>query len=315
MKLHPLIWKVLNFAQNEGLFSRNDKIILSVSGGLDSTFMLHVFNQIRTRFPLKLHIAHFHHGIRKESDDEARFVESLALQADLPFTLFKSSKLNDIKGMQEKARNWRQEKLTALKEEKGYDFIAQAHHLDDLVETQLWRMIRGASLFQLHPIKPLVQHWIHPLLELRKSDIKNFMESEGLNWKEDSSNQTTDYTRNTIRNKLIPLIHEISGPRFEEKMEQLSYDAKALNDLFQQSIPDHLYKTEQLKKTDIQRQPEIFGREIIHRFLIHNQITEINRKQIDEIYTLALSDKGQWQVSLHGNTIIKENKGLLKLIH
>ena len=258
----------------------------------------------KTRLPFDIHLVHFNHGLREESQEEERFLRDLAEKKQVPLTVLRASHLKGSPGVQQKARDWRYHHLTRLLKDLVCNKIALGHHLDDLVETQVWRLLRGASLFSLNPIQPINLPYIRPLLRSRKEELESYLLDIGQKWCEDRSNDTSDYTRNLIRNQMIPQMRKLSGGRFEEKMEALNNDAQSLRLDFEKQIPPAIIEAEEIGYQTFLALSPIFATELIHRFLLHHGQSEVSRAQIEDIYRLVKTHRGNWQVVLKKNRVI-----------
>lgn len=307
-------FSILQFAQEQKLIDPTDKILVSVSGGVDSVCLLIVLNAFRIKIDLELHLVHFHHGLRAESDEEADFVKDLGNSLALPVTIRKTSELKGSRGMQNKARIWRFQQLESLMTELNANKIALGHHLDDLVETQLWRLMRGCSLFSLNPIQVRHLPYIRPLLHTPKSALVNYLNSIGQPWREDDSNQTTDYTRNLIRHKIIPIMDECAGGKLSEKLLGIDTDARHLREHFDECVPASCYEQTELDYHTVSSLNPLLGHELIHRFLIFHEQGEVTRVHIEKIYGLILSGKGNWTVNLKEGISVRGDKKKVKLI-
>ena len=141
--------KTLAFCDRERLIDKGDKIIVGVSGGVDSVCLLHLLYEIRKPWELSLYVLHVHHGIRgSEADRDASFVREMAERLGLPFCLVKK----DVKGLagtgmteEEAGRKVRYEAFEEYRRKVGADKIAVAHHEDDQAETVLFHLFRGSG--------------------------------------------------------------------------------------------------------------------------------------------------------------------------
>jgi tRNA(Ile)-lysidine synthase len=193
------------------LFSKNDKILAAISGGVDSVVMLHLL----VDSGYKAAVGHCNFGLRgKESDGDEKFVRALAVRMNIPFytVCFDTNKIAKQKGIsvQMAARDLRYEWLEKTRKEKNYNFIAIAHHADDSIETFLINLIRGTGIAGLHGIKSKSGNVVRPLLFASRKNIEDFAKDHKIKYREDSSNKTDKYLRNKIRHQLIPLMKEMN---------------------------------------------------------------------------------------------------------
>ncbi len=206
-----MLQKWSQFVREHRLFSPGDKILLGVSGGIDSVVMLDLFLRISHRQNLKLAVAHINHQLRgRSADADERFVRNLARDFNLPFYGLKC----DVKYYCQKhrfsietgARKVRFHFLNRMLKRIGFDVVALAHHADDQAETVLMHLIQGSGLRGLRGMLPKRDCIIHPLLSVTKDEIENYCIERKLNHVVDTSNYKTRYLRNKIRwNVLHPL--------------------------------------------------------------------------------------------------------------
>ena len=312
--LDRFTFKVFQFAESKCGLQANDKIIVSVSGGVDSVSLLCLLDSFRQKIPLELHIVHFHHGLRKESDHEEEFVKDLASRKKIECTVFRSDQFKDNKGMQVKAREWRIDKLINCKDRLSFDKIATGHHLDDFVETQIWKLVRGTSLFSLQPLLPNNPPYIRPLLDTPKTDLKDYLERIKQDWCEDVSNTSNDYTRNMIRNEIIPRLDKYSGGKLLEKFSAIGQESQYLNSLFEELISSDIFECSSLAYQSVVENNSLLAKEIIHRFLLYNGQQEINRDNIERIYELVLSGRGNWSLDLKEGIKVEGAKKKIRVV-
>ncbi|MFO7370485.1 MAG: tRNA lysidine(34) synthetase TilS [Bacteroidales bacterium] len=185
--------------------SLNNRFLLTVSGGIDSVVMTHLFIQAGIDFG----IAHCNFGLREEeSEADQAFVEELARKTGKPFYLIRFNTPGYAAehglSIQMAARELRYNWFHEIAEKNDFEFIAIAHNQNDVVETVLINFARGTGIRGLTGIHPRVEHIVRPLLFASRRDIEHFAEAGKLAWREDSSNSQTKYIRNRIRHEIIP---------------------------------------------------------------------------------------------------------------
>ncbi|MBW1898049.1 MAG: tRNA lysidine(34) synthetase TilS [Deltaproteobacteria bacterium] len=208
-----LIERVVRTIKDYSMLYSKDSVLACVSGGSDSVALLHILSILSPRFNIKIGIAHLDHSLRvKESEQDAKFVESLALKLGLPFHIKKmhvqkfaeKEKLS----VEDAGRKARYNFFLNISEKKGYSRIATAHHAGDNAELILMNMLRGSGKSGLSGIPPVrrkgEKNIIRPLIHLSKNEIHAFLSENGLYYVQDSTNLDTKYLRNRIRHNLIP---------------------------------------------------------------------------------------------------------------
>jgi len=189
----------------------NKKILLAVSGGIDSMVMLDLFSKL----DYTISIAHCNFKLRgKESDEDCEFVRNLENRYQLniytkEFDTEDFARENKI-SIQMAARQLRYDWFSELKNEIGYDYVATAHNLDDKVETFFINLSRGTGIKGLTGIKALSNNLIRPLLWAGRNEILDYATMNELSWREDSSNRSTKYLRNKLRHDIIPLFKDLN---------------------------------------------------------------------------------------------------------
>ncbi len=209
-----------DFIRREKLFSYHDRILLAVSGGVDSAVMCDLFR----RAGFRLGIAHCNFMLRgKESEDDEKFVRLLAKKYGVPFfgKKFKTADYAQQEGcsVQMAARQLRYEWLEETRNKNKFSFIATAHHGNDSVETLILNLVRGTGIAGLHGILPWRGHIIRPLLFAGREEIECYARESNIAFREDSSNSSGKYLRNKIRHEVIPVLKEIN-PSLEETFQR-----------------------------------------------------------------------------------------------
>lgn len=201
---------VSDYINNNELFLNTDKIIVAVSGGMDSVVLLDLLSKLHEN----LAIAHCNFALRgHESDEDERFVRNLSDEYGLLFHTkrFETSTYarKHRMSIQEAARELRYVWFDELCSTFGYTRIAVGHHADDQIETFFINLLRGAGVAGLKAMKPLNGKVVRPLLNVAHIQIEEYAAKEGVNFREDSSNRSDKYLRNKIRRHLLPELEKI----------------------------------------------------------------------------------------------------------
>ncbi len=227
------IKKIINYCNEKELINYGDRILCGVSGGADSVCMLKVLYNLRDYFNLDLFVAHLEHGIRgKESLEDQEFVKRLcnSMKIDLyTENIDVKSLKKGGQSIEEVARTIRMKFLFRAMHYFGADKIAIAHNLDDLIETVLYRMIRGTGPIGFIGIKPKTKYIIRPLLGIKREEIIEFLKKENIEYRNDSTNFNLRYSRNRIRHCIIPEIKKIDV-RYREHIVNLLNTLQEYND-------------------------------------------------------------------------------------
>ncbi len=230
--------KVKKIIERYNMFSPGDRVLVGVSGGPDSVCLLHILNRCRKEMALSLHIVHINHGIRKrESKREEKFVSHLAGRMSLPITV----KSLDVPSyarkkrltIEEAARDMRYSAFEQLAGKLNAKKIALGHTASDQVETVLMHLLRGSGpqgLSGIPPVRKLGSSLIvRPLIEVNREEILNYLKKNNLTFCLDSSNRKTEYFRNKVRLKLLPLLRKNYNENIDGALLRLSEILKEEN--------------------------------------------------------------------------------------
>lgn len=217
-----LIKKIEQTIKKNHLLNDGDVVVIALSGGADSCALLMSLAGLASIRRLKLVAAHFNHGLRQaESDEDEEFCRNLAERHDLPFESERMRQPTVPRGMSPEDY-FRRERYTFLEkvaDRHGADKIALGHHLQDQAETVLLNMLRGSGLDGLKGFVPMRDNkFIRPLMDVTRKEIQEFLAQSGTRYRDDSSNDSTIYLRNRIRNELIPFLKERYNPKIEETL-------------------------------------------------------------------------------------------------
>ncbi|MFN3756845.1 MAG: tRNA lysidine(34) synthetase TilS [Flavobacterium sp.] len=190
---------------------KSGKLLLAVSGGLDSMVMLHLIQSVAN----DVSVAHANFSLRRlESDGDEVFVRTFCLQHKIPVYVkkFETQEFADEHklSIQQAARQLRYEWFEELCEREGFDFVLTAHHLDDQLETFLIHLVRGTGLQGLTGIPEQQGNILRPLLAFSRKQLEDYAQEQLISWREDSSNQEIYYLRNKLRQNVVPLLKELN---------------------------------------------------------------------------------------------------------
>ena len=208
--------KVLKTMEKYKLIEKDDKIIIAVSGGPDSMCLLNLLNSFKEKLNIELFVAHVNHMIREEADSETLYVQNYCKKNNIQCFIKKIdvTKLAKEKknGTEEMGRIVRYNFFEEVANRISANKIAIAHTLNDNAETILMNLMRGSSLEGLKGIEPKRDKYIRPIIECSREEIEKYCDEKKLEPKFDKSNNDNTYTRNKIRNLLIPYLKEEFNP-------------------------------------------------------------------------------------------------------
>ena len=249
VSVHPLAEKLLAHIRKHELLRAGDRVGVAVSGGSDSVALLRLLLELRRELGLVLSVVHLNHKLRgAESDQDQEFVSNLAAEHKL--TLLKTTAeiakhaAESRMSLEAAARQLRYDYFQQLLGGRVLDKVATGHTLDDQAETVLMRVIRGTGMRGLRAIQPRIQlddeiassEIVRPLLDFRRAELREYLQSLGQPWREDSTNRESKYTRNRVRQLLIPLLEREFNPSVVQNLSELAEIARAEEDYWESEV-------------------------------------------------------------------------------
>ena len=295
---------------------------VALSGGVDSVVLLHLLHSLQKKHGFTLNATHVHHGLSKNADKWVKFCEKLCRDLSIPLDV-QYVKLPQKKslGTEGEARQLRYEKLLQSKS----DLIVLAHHADDQAETFLLQLIRGAGVKGLSSMAHFddARKLWRPLLNTSRSDIEKYAKQHKLKWIEDESNLNTDFDRNFIRSKVLPILKN----KFNHIIKVISRSSahlaeaqKLLDDLAKLDLKNHLksinYKhklqVKTLNKLSLTRAKNVLR----YWFEMNNQLMP-SKDLLDELLRQVLHAKkdAELKIELSKDYEIRRYKDEIYLVH
>jgi tRNA(Ile)-lysidine synthase len=205
-----LLDTVRRTVRRHAMLAAGDSVLVAVSGGADSTALLHLLRHLVPEWDLRLTAVHVDHRLRPESAAEAEHVRRLGARIGVP-VITVAVDVERRGSLEEAARRARYAALEAEADRAGAARIALGHTLDDQAETVLMRLLEGTGLRGLAGIPPVRGRVIRPLLDVRRRALRAALVEAGLEWIEDPSNQDPKFLRNRIRLDVLPRLGEVHG--------------------------------------------------------------------------------------------------------
>lgn len=267
---------------------------------------------IRDEYSLTLKVAHIEHGIRgQESLDDALFVEEYCKKINVEFNILHIDAVGEARenslGIEEYSRNRRYEFFNSI----PCDRIATAHNLSDNIETVLMRLGRGTGLKGACGIPPVRDKIIRPLIEISSSEIRQYCNEHNISYRVDSTNLENDYSRNKIRNELIPVYMELF-PELETALsafildacEDYSYIEKSAKLTQDKALENNKLNIQILRKTDASIQ-----KRVINQYFLDNEIT-LDRIHLNDVLKLVYKNG---KIQIKGYVFAVSNEKYLRI--
>ena len=271
--------KIKEYVKNKQIFEEFDKVVVGISGGADSVCLLCVLLKLQKIYQLKIKAVHINHGLRgNEAKADEEFVETFCRERQVPLQIFnedvKKRALEDRLSEEEAGRIVRRERFEQVSREWGDAKIALAHHQNDNVETMLLNIIRGTGLKGIGGILPVNGRYVRPMLCVKRQEVEAYLEGNEIPYCIDSTNMDDNYTRNRIRNHIVPYIeaniNEGFVTRASEMMDQVRETERYICDQTQRSsarctkvYTDSLV----IEKVMWEIEPEIIRQRVIYQAL------------------------------------------------
>ena len=321
--------KVLKTIQKYKLIESGDKIVIAVSGGPDSMCLLDVLRKLKEKLKIEIVVAHVNHSIREEADSETLYIKDYCNKYDIEIYIKKENVIelakNDKIGLEEEGRKVRYNFFDEVLEKAKANKIAIAHNMNDKAETVLMNIIRGSGSLGLKGIEPKRdEKYIRPLIEIQRSEIEEYCEKNKLEPKHDKSNEDNTYTRNRVRNVLIPFLKENFNPNIINGINKLSiimteeqnYLEKIVNNIYNDVKIEEKPKTIVLDLKKFNKEDVYIRKRLLFLAInkLFNNTKNIEKIHIDDIIKLCERNIGNKYLTPNKNTKVYINKGKIFII-
>ena len=298
--------KVRKTIREFNLIEKNDSIVVGVSGGPDSMTLLSILLKLKEEFHLKIYVAHVNHMLRENAIKDEEYVKEFCEKNNIEMFI-KKANISEIAqkekiGLEEAGRNIRYNFFEEVLKNTKSNKIAIAHNLNDKVETIIMNTLRGSGVSGLKGIEAKRKKYIRPLIEIERYEIEKYCIENKINPRHDESNDDNTYTRNKIRNIVIPYIKNEFNPNIIKTLNRLSEIIKE-EDEYVQSETEKIFKEILLtdEKNKIEFDPRKFNEQekVIQKNLILLAIKKvkgstqgIEKVNIDDIIKLCNNNIG-----------------------
>lgn len=285
-------------------FLTEKKLLVAISGGIDSVVLTHLLHQLK----LNISLAHCNFKLReKESDLDEVFVTELAKKLNLKVytTQFDTQKHseNHKTSTQISARELRYNWFDELVEKHHFNYIITAHHADDNLETFIINLTRGTGLKGLTGIPEINKNIVRPLLIFSREEIENYAVKNNIRWREDQSNSEIKYIRNRIRHKIVPELKAINPEllhSFSKTVTYLKESEQIIKDQINTVSKNSISKENKVVKFDIEKLQQLSNPKIY----LYELLKEYGFSEWNDVYNLLSAQSGKF--------IIANNYRLLK---
>lgn len=311
--------EILDFIKEHKLVKKGEIIGVGVSGGVDSMCLLHYLNSVKDILDIDVVGIHINHGIREESDSEAKFVLEKCKEMGVrvyKFTIDSHKLAKDRKlSLETAAREGRYGVFEALIKKDIVDKIALAHHQSDQAETILMHLFRGAGVAGAKGMEPMRDGiYIRPMLQVSKDEILDYASINNIEYVEDNSNQDNSYNRNFVRNVIMKEILS-RWPNAIEAINNFSQTVCEDDDYINKNLDMNMLvvdsKFVQLPCSVFKLHSAIYTRMIFKVFQIIGVNRDIERKHIEMIKNLALNLENGKRIKLPLDVVVVKEYGFL----
>lgn len=313
--------EIQNFINKYNLLPIGSRVVIGLSGGPDSVFLLNFLSSLARLGHIEVIAAHLDHEWRPESGKDEEFCRNLTTKLGIKYISAKASELKApfiLDGSKEelgrKLRRFFLEKVCA---EQDYTCIALAHHLQDQEETFFIRLVRGATLTGLTCMWPKSGIYIRPMLQINKNNIINYLQRHSIPYLTDPSNTECIYLRNRIRNKVLPSLRE-SDNRFDVNFLKTVNHLQHAELFLKKQTQENLHKTTRqengkrilLLSSFFQIDPFLQKRVLLQWLIGEKVFFKPSEGLIDEIIRFAGQDGSKKHQIHHSWTIVKKKNQL-----
>ena len=318
-------YKVFDYEKKHHMIAAGDRLVAGISGGADSICLLFMLIRMQKEIPFSMTVVHVNHQLRgEEADRDQHYVENICRQQGITCRVFSENVQGFAKEqgltLEEAGRIVRRKCFCQVLEEEKGDKIVLAHHKNDNAETFLLNLARGAGLTGLGGMRPVNGPMIRPLLCLTRAEIEIWLKEQAIEWQTDSSNASDHYTRNRIRNHILPMletkVNERTVDHLQETMEQMQLlkdyvDQQCQNSMVQCAAWNESGECAINKETLCAEHPYL-QREILRQFLIRmsGQAKDVAQIHVESLQNLLEKQVGREIHLPYGINAVRTYEGI-----
>ncbi|QXP71983.1 tRNA lysidine(34) synthetase TilS [Polaribacter sp. R2A056_3_33] len=305
-----MLKKLENHINQNLSFLKDKKLLIAISGGVDSVVLAHLLSTLK----FNISLAHCNFNLRPiECDIDEEFVKKLGKNLNtkvftIHFNTTEFAKENK-QSTQIAARNLRYDWFNELIEKHQFDYILTAHHADDNLETFLINLTRGAGLDGLTGIPEINGNIVRPLLKFSREEILTFVKENNISWREDKSNASTKYIRNKIRHQILPVLKEINPSlleTFEKTTAHLKESQQIIEDKIDEISAETIATENNILKIDISKIEKLSN----PKAYLYQLLKDYNFTEWNDVADLISAQSGK-QIISKTHTLLKDRGFLL----
>ncbi len=317
---NDIVKKVYSSLNKYNILETGNVLAILYSSGSDSSTLLHIINTIKSNIKIQknidisiilIHINYNLRGCDSIADKDFAILQSQKLGCQI-FVEEIEQNVFDSGNLQKKARDIRYQYAKSLYKQKAFTHLLVAHNKNDYIETVLYKLIKGTSTRLPYTFKERVGYIVRPMLDVCKDEINEYIDKNNIEYRLDKSNEKNKYSRNKIRNLVLPVFDSISDKSMDNIIDFLSLMKQELKPLEKRAA---LYCKKYISRTDTQGYSlnikhihnlnKIIAFRIIARFVSKSSDIRISKKIIGEIYKIIISPKPNITVMIEGYSIEK----------
>lgn len=323
-----MVSRVEQYAKSWNMLEKGDRIVVGLSGGADSVALLLVLQSLKKTYELELFAVHINHGIRVEACRDAEYARNISNTLEIPFYLFEA----DIPAMakeqgvseEEMGRIYRYQCFGEVMNQVGAGKLAVAHHMDDQAETVLFHLVRGSRMAGMEGIHPVTELWnrqdesnvsqdalsdnrleqkiIRPLLNCRKEELVHWLQAENVTWMEDCTNENNIYSRNCIRNQVLPVLEQVNTQAVRH-IAEYAEEMRGYKTFFQHAVDTYIAKEVvvtaegfcETNRNHLLQQEEILAKAVLYEMLtkVCGKKKDIGNVHVQAVYDLLDNQSGK----------------------
>ncbi len=304
--------------QQKKFWSETTKILVAVSGGVDSMVLLDLLLAAQQKNFFALGVVHINHQLRVESAEEEHYLQTYTAAKNLPFYSITWERPAET-GIETAARQFRYQTFSRIMHEEGYDTLMTAHHGDDQIETILMKILRGGQLSSFAGIKEIqpfaTGRLIRPLLSYSKEQLYEYAKERQLIYFEDVTNQKLDVQRNRLRHLVIPRLKEENSQtlsHFQRFSKQIQWADELIQKQMNEKVTELLqplangWQISVAKISEMAESERYFFLHALFEQLFNETTVAVKEQQILFLVNQWKSDKSQWQFDLGKGWLFKK---------